>query len=171
MSWSSIIRTSICFFTFFIMSFFTDSISNAGNNLYERELLTGLDKVKAVYDIQVKEAKTFAFFLSVIAKTHDSIQDQGVQPEFVVTVRGPAIRFISNEIWSYSEEDQKHLKQAAETIARLHQDGVKFEACSIAADLFNITKDTYIPGVKPVPNTFVSLTGYQAHGYGIVVIN
>ncbi len=42
---------------------------------------------------------------------------------------------------------------------------------AIAAGLFKVDPKTFIPEVKPVGNTFISLIGYQAKGYGLVPIN
>jgi len=48
--------------------------------------------------------------------------------------------------------------------------GVKMEACSVAARLFDVDSKTYLPGIKPVGNTFVSLIGYQAKGFAVIPI-
>ena len=61
-----------------------------------------------------------------------------------------------------SEEDQQKLEKSAVLIEELKGHGVKLEACSIASRLFKVDPKTYLPGVKPVGNTFVSLIGYQA---------
>lgn len=137
----------------------------------DEKALNGIKEVRAIYDVRVNEPQKFAFFLEVIGRTYDGILAQGVHPEFVVAVRGPAIRFISSETWSFSDEDQKYLESSARLIGELKSRGVIFEACSIAAGLFKVDHQTYLPGVSPVSNTFISLTGYQAQGYGLVPIN
>lgn len=158
-----------------LMSFFLLMLSSlpafADKDMNDKRALTGVKEVRAIYDVQVKEPKRFTFFLDVIGKTYDGIMDQGIQPKFVVAVRGPAIRFVSNEIWSFSEEDQKYLEDAARLIGDLKRRGVRFEACSIAAGLFKINHQSYLKGVDAVSNTFISLTGYQAQGYGLVPVN
>jgi hypothetical protein len=42
------------------------------------------------------------------------------------------------------------------------------EACSFATRLFGIDNGTLLEGIKPVGNTFVSLTGYHAQGYASI---
>lgn len=143
----------------------------ANSEVTDIRALNGLNMVKAVFDLRVKEPKRFAFFLEVIEKTHEAILQQGLESELVVAVRGPAIRFMSGEIWAFSEADQKHLKDSAGMIKNLSAKGVIFEACSIAAGLFRVDRQTYLEGVTPVDNTFVSLVGYQAQGYGLVPVN
>jgi intracellular sulfur oxidation DsrE/DsrF family protein len=44
------------------------------------------------------------------------------------------------------------------------------EACSVATRLFGVDNGTLLDGIKPVGNTFVSLTGYQAQGYANIPI-
>lgn len=156
-------------FSFLFSSGFLSA--HANNIINEIKALSGLKEVRAIYDLKVSKPKRFSFFLEVIGKTYDEITEHGLHPKFVVAVRGPAIRFISNEIWSFSGEDQKYLKEAAALITGLKQRGVRFEACSIAAGLFKIDQKTYLAGVTAVSNTFISLTGYQAQGYGLVPVN
>ncbi len=133
--------------------------------------LDGVDEVKAIYDVRVKDAKRFAFFLDVIGKAYDGLFARGVGADVVVAVRGPSIRYLSTETWSYTEEDQRHLAKAASLLEGLRKRGIKIEACSIAAGLFKVDHSSYLPGVIPVENTFVSLIGYQAQGYALVPVN
>ncbi len=44
------------------------------------------------------------------------------------------------------------------------------ESCSIATKLMGVDNVTFIPYVKPVGNTFVSLIGYQKKGYALIPI-
>lgn len=143
----------------------------ANNDVNDKMALSGAKEVKSIFDVKLTEPKKFAFYLEVIGQTFDGIVDQGTHPEFVVAVRGPSIRFISNETWSFSEEDQKYLETSAKLIEDLKSRGVRFEACSIAAGLFKVDHKTYVAGVRPVGNTLISLIGYQSQGYGLVPIN
>lgn len=135
------------------------------------DALEGVKETKAIYDFRINKSVKLNFFLEVIEKTFDDLVRQGQIPEFVVAFRGATVRLITNENWSFSEEDQKELEKSATLIKDLHGRGVKFEACSIAAGLFKVDRNSYLPEIKPVGNTLVSLIGYQAKGYGIVPIN
>jgi len=44
------------------------------------------------------------------------------------------------------------------------------ESCSVATRLFKVDNASLLDGIKPVGNTFVSLTGYQAQGYANIPI-
>ncbi|WP_163338445.1 DsrE family protein [Desulfopila sp. IMCC35008] len=144
--------------------------SLARSEVNDQYALTGVSDAKAVFDIQLSKPEKFAFYLEVISKTHKGIVDQGGHPEFVVAVRGPSIRYISKETWSFSEEDLQYLETSARLIKDLKSRGVRFEACSIAAGLFKVDHQTYLAAVDPVGNTLISLIGYQAQGYGLVPI-
>lgn len=143
----------------------------AEDRVDDGDALAGVKETKAIYDFRINKSAKLVFFLEVIEKTFDDLVRKGQNPEFVVAFRGATVRSITNENWSFSEEDQKELEKSARLIKDLQGRGVKFEACSIAAGLFKIDRNSFLPEIKPVGNTFVSLVGYQAKGYGIVPIN
>lgn len=132
--------------------------------------LNGVKNPKTLFDLNLTTAKKLELYLSVIKMTYDDISRQGHKPDMILAFRGGAVRLISSETWSFSEEDQLSLKKSAALIADLIQLGIKIEACSIATDLFRIDNSTLLPGIKVVGNTFVSLTGYQNKGYALVPI-
>jgi len=143
----------------------------AEDRIDDGDALKGVKETKAIYDFRTNKPAKLTFFLEVIEKTFDDLVRQGQNPEFVVAFRGATVRLITSENWSFSEEEQKGLEKSATLIKNLHGRGVKFEACSVAAGLFKVDRDNYLSEIKPVGNTFVSLIGYQAKGYGIVPVN
>jgi len=154
-----------------IFSFLTLRTVQAADKENDADALHGAVATKAVFDVRVTKPEKLGFFLQVIGQTHDDLVRQGQVPEFVVAFRGPAVRFITSENWSFSVEDQQYIEKSAVAIAELKDRGVKFEACSIAAGLFRVDRETYLPAIKPVGNSFVSLIGYQSKGYGLVPVN
>lgn len=54
--------------------------------------------------------------------------------------------------------------------ACVDQQGSLAQARAIIAPLFQVENGTLLDGIKPVGNTFVSLTGYQAQGYANIPI-
>ena len=77
---------------------------------------------------------------------------------------------ISTDRAQMSLEDFEHLDTIANQLMDLREQGVRMEACSVATRLFGIDNATLLEGIKPVGNTFVSLTGYQAQGYANIPI-
>lgn len=136
----------------------------------DADALVGVKKTKTVFDINLAEASKLKLYLQVIGMTLDDLLQQEVDPEMIITFRGPSVRLINTERWSFSEDDQKSLKTSADLIAELQKKGITIEACSIATNLFKIDNATLLPGIKVVGNTFVSLTGYQTRGYALIPI-
>ena len=115
-------------------------------------------------------AEKLELYLQVIDKTYDDLVRQKQVPDFVIAFRGASVRLITTENWAFSDEDQESIKKAAASIRKLHDLGVKLEACAIATSLFKIDNTTIVPEIKVVGNTFVSLIGYQTKGYALVPI-
>lgn len=132
--------------------------------------LEGVKTTKAIFDINFSEPKKLALYLSVIDQTHTSLVVQGYKPDFVIAFRGSSVRLITTETWAFSDEDQPHLQKGAALIKKLGDQGVLFEACNIATQLFKVDNATLISGIRPVGNTFISLIGYQAKGYSLIPI-
>lgn len=126
--------------------------------------------MKAVFDVNVGKAEKLSLYLRVIKQTVDDLAGQKLRPDFVVALRGPAVRLASTDKNLFDGPEQAAVGQVAAQIAELHSLGVRFEACAIATDLFGVENDALLPQVKAVGNTFVSLIGYQNQGYALVPI-
>lgn len=126
--------------------------------------------MKAVFDVNVAKAEKLSLYLRVIRQTVDDLAGQKLRPDFVVALRGPAVRLASTDRKLFDEAEHEALAQVARQIDELHRLGVRFEACAIATDLFGVDNTTLLPQVKAVGNTFVSLVGYQSQGYALVPI-
>lgn len=166
-----LIPRKFIFITILFVLFLTISDALATDKVNDSDALRGVTETKAIFDIHVNKTEMLVLYLEVIAKTYDDLKRQGQAPLFVIAFRGPTLRFITNENWSFSIEDQERIEKTALLIQGLLERGVMFEACSIAANLFKVDPKTYVPGVKPVGNTFVSLIGYQAKGYSLVPVD
>ena len=136
----------------------------------DADALRGVEHGKVLFDINMTDAKKMTLYLSVIRETVDDLKRQGVKPDVVLAFRGLSVRLISNDREQMELTDFEHLDRIAEQVADLRQQGVRVEACSVATRLFKIDNDSLLDGIKPVGNTFVSLTGYQAQGYANIPI-
>lgn len=142
----------------------------AGDTPDDRDALKGVEKGKVIFDINMVEAKKMTLYLMVIDQTVEDLKRQGVKPDVVLAFRGKAVRLISEDREQMELIDFEHLDKIAAQLATLQKKGVRIEACSVATRLFKIDNDTLLKGIKPVGNTFVSLTGYQAQGYANIPI-
>ena len=136
----------------------------------DADALRGVETGKVLFDVNMTDAKKMALYLAVIRETVDDLKRQGVEPDVILAFRGLSVRLISKDRENMELTDFDHLDRIAEQLADLQQQGVRMEACSVATRLFKVDNGTLLDGIKPVGNTFVSLTGYQAQGYANIPI-
>lgn len=132
--------------------------------------LAGVETGKVIFDINMAEPKKLTLYLMVIRETVDDLKRQGVKPDVILAFRGLSVRLISKDREGVELEDYLHYDKIAEQLKDLQEQGVRMESCSVATRLFGIDNNNLLDGIKPVGNTFVSLTGYQAQGYANIPI-
>ena len=136
----------------------------------DTDALQGVTEGKVLFDVNITEASKLALYLSVIQETVDDLRRQQVAPDVILAFRGKSVRLVSTDREQMELTDYEHLDRIATQLAALREQGVRMEACSVATRLFGIDNGTLLEGIKPVGNTFVSLTGYQAQGYATIPI-
>ena len=136
----------------------------------DSDALKGVTKGKVIFDINMVEPKKMTLYLMVIRQTVEDLKRQGVEPDVILAFRGLSVRLISTDREQMELTDFEHLDKIAGQLADLQQQGVRMEACSVATKLFKVDNNSLLDGIKPVGNTFVSLTGYQAQGYANIPI-
>ena len=136
----------------------------------DSDALMGVKTGKVIFDINMTDAKKMTLYLMVIKQTVDDLKRQGVKPDVILAFRGMSVRLISKDREQMDLEDFEHLDKIVKQIDDLQKSGVRMEACSVATKLFKVDNNTLLDGIKPVGNTFVSLTGYQAQGYANIPI-
>ena len=136
----------------------------------DSDALKGVKTGKVIFDINMAEPKKMTLYLMVIRQTVDDLKRQNVEPDVILAFRGLSVRLISKDREQMELEDHIHLDKIAEQISDLKAQGVRMEACSVATRLFKVDNKSLLDGIKPVGNTFVSLTGYQAQGYANIPI-
>ena len=136
----------------------------------DADALRGVETGKVLFDINMTNPKKMTLYLAVIRETVDDLKRQGVKPDVILAFRGMSVRLISKDRENMDLTDFDHLDRIAQQLADLQEQGVRMEACSVATRLFKVDNDTLLDGIKPVGNTFVSLTGYQAQGYANIPI-
>jgi len=142
----------------------------AGDVPDDTAALKGVEKGKVIFDINMIEAKKMTLYLMVINQTVDDLKRQGVEPNVILAFRGLSVRLISKDREQMELTDFEHLDKIASQLADLQKKGVRMEACSVATRLFKVDNNSLLDDIKPVGNTFVSLTGYQAQGYANIPI-
>ncbi|VFQ44624.1 DsrE family protein [Desulfoluna butyratoxydans] len=158
---------SVCALALFACAVISPALAGGPD---DRDALKGVTSGKAFFDVNLGDAQSMPLYLKVIGMTHQGLVAQGVTPEFVVAFRGPAVQFITGKAHAADDKQALLYGQIADKIRELKAMGVSFEACAIATDLFGVDNGTVLPEVKVVGNTFISLIGYQAQGYGTVPV-
>ncbi|WP_018141775.1 DsrE family protein [Thioalkalivibrio sp. ALJ7] len=132
--------------------------------------LEGVDQGRVVFDLNNNDPELMALYLMVIRETFEDLTDQGVEPDMILTFRGRAVTMVSEDRERFELTEFDHLDAIEDHIAALQEKGVHMESCSVATRLFGVDHGELLPGIEPVRNTFVSLTGYQAQGYAVIPI-
>lgn len=143
---------------------------HSGDIPNDSDALQGVSKGKVVFDINMANPKKMTLYLSVIQQTVNDLVRQNVEPDVILAFRGKSVQLISNNRDSMDLTDFDYLDKVAEQLAELQKQNVRMEACSVATRLFKVENDSLLDGIKPVGNTFVSLTGYHAQGYASIPI-
>ena len=134
--------------------------------------LSGVSEVKAIFDV----SQGSAFMLNLMFwAVQDVYQDTTVKglskpPQAAVVFHGPAVRLLSTDKKHYEQQNQEEVKKFQDTLRKMEAEGVKIEVCQYALKVLKIDPKTVIPEVSQVGNGFVSIVGYQAQGYEVVVI-
>ena len=132
--------------------------------------LSGLSEVKVAFDLTNGDAKALLTQLNVIDETRQSVMKQGVKPHFVLAFRGAATKLVQTDESQIKAEDREHAAKIAEKIRALRSaDGItSIEQCAVAVRLAGTKPENVITGIKVVGNSWISLMGYQAKGYGYI---
>lgn len=136
----------------------------------DADALKGVTQGRVLFDINMADAKKMTLYLAVIRETVDDLKRQHVEPDVILAFRGLSVKLVSKDREQMALSDFDHLDRIAEQLGDLREQGVKMEACSVATRLFGVDNNSLLEGIKPVGNTFVSLTGYQAQGYANIPI-
>ncbi|MCF8532996.1 MAG: DsrE family protein [Reyranella sp.] len=154
------IVASICFW----------SLSAGAQSTADKAALEGLKELKIIFDITNGDAKGLSGTLNVIEETRQSLINQGVVPQIILSFRGPATKLLQTDKNLISEGDRQYAGKIAEAIATLRSaKGIAgIEQCGIAARNQEVKPENVFPGVRVVGNGWISLAAYQAKGYAYI---
>lgn len=137
----------------------------------DQAALAGLKTGKGVFLVDIGDANKLNFYLEVIQGTHKGMQDQGVEPDFILVYIGPSVKYLSSSPAPETEQAAGgrllEIESSVEALAAL---GVRQEVCAVATRVFGIDNTTVLPDMNLVGDGFISLIGYQAQGYHLVPV-
>lgn len=133
--------------------------------------LADLKVGKGVFLVDIGDARKLNFYLEVIQGTYRGMNDQGVEPDFILVYIGPSVKYLSTSpSTAVEQEDDGVLMDIESNVEALAELGVKQEICAVATRVFGIDNSTILPGLTLVGDGFISLIGYQAQGYHLVPV-
>jgi len=134
--------------------------------------LQGVSALDVAYDFRLTDPKTAALFFRLIHETYSDrdINQFEKSPRFVVVVNGAAVKLIAKNQPGYSAEDQEYIDEIAERISQMAADGIRFEGCLKAAEIFGVDPGLFLGDINKIKNAWISLAGYQAQQFSTLPI-
>jgi len=145
--------------------------ASASETYDDSAALKGLTAAKGIFLLDFKTAKTTAFYLDLVVGTYDGLIRQKVEPEMVVVVLGPTVKFLSktnDPELAFDYEDEFNSIQ--HSLSQLEERGVRVEVCAIALDLFKVDHTSLPMSLKIVADGFISLIGWQNQSFKLIPV-
>ena len=144
--------------------------SSASAQADDRAALAGIKEAKIAFDLTSGDPKLLLSRLNVIEETRQSLIKQGVQPNFVLTFRGPATRLVQTDLEKIKPEDRADAQKIAARLNEMSKaSGVQsLEQCSVAIRQQETKAENVLPQIKVIGNSWISLMAYQAKGYAYI---
>jgi len=136
----------------------------------EYDAMKGVNSVKAIFDMRDGVPNIAAVHMKLIHDTYKELLAMKKEPVFVVVFIASAVKLISSNRAEFSAEEQKYLKEIAETISQMSKDGIRLEVCLAAVKYFGVDPASIQSEIKQVGNGWISEIGYQARGYSLVPV-
>jgi intracellular sulfur oxidation DsrE/DsrF family protein len=130
--------------------------------------LDGLDRVRAVFDVNQGDPEILLLRMTLIDRTAKQVREAGKALDFAVVFRGRASRYVTRGDGYVEPWDLEEKSAIRNLVESFHARGFIIEQCAIAAEAQAIGAGEFLPQVRVVPNGYLSLIGYQNQGYGLV---
>ena len=153
-----------------IAAFFLVLSSLSFASAEEYDAMKADNSVRVIFDMRDGIPKIAALHMKLIHDTYKELAAMDKNPEFVVVFMASAVKLISSNQNEFSAEEQKYLKEIADTISKMSEAGIHFEVCLAAVNYFGVDPASIQSGIKHVGNGWISEVGYQARGYSLVPV-
>jgi len=129
-------------------------------------------EVKIVWDVTIGNEALFEDRLGLIQQTADVIRKNGMTPNFVIVIHGPATKFIAHSLSKtrFSDERVERLPYIQKIIVEMNRDGVQFVQCQVPMVRKNVSKDNILPFISVSETVFFDLAVLQMDGYAYIPI-
>jgi intracellular sulfur oxidation DsrE/DsrF family protein len=157
---------------FMLVVLFLVVSSGSGLAANDQESPQGLTAAKVVFDVKKDDPEKLLRALSAIRNVRNSLVRQGVEPDMIVSFRGPTVVCLTEmkEDPEMDEYQEDVLDKISWNIIELKKAGVQLEVCELALKLVGMESIGLQPGIKKVENSLISLITHQNKGYAMVAI-
>jgi len=132
----------------------------------------GLATARAVWDFMTGDPRRFLDRVQLMLLAMRRFRENGVEPEFVVLLHGPATKFAAgNFAGSKVEgEDATSLPEIHRALGEFRNQGGRIEVCEIAMQRTLISREKLIDGLEIEENVFLNSIALQNRGYAYVLV-
>ena len=129
-------------------------------------------EVKIVWDVTIGNEALFEDRLGLIQQTADVVRKNGMTPNFVIVIHGPATKFIAHSLSKthFSNERVEKLPDIQKVIVEMNRDGMRFVQCQVPMLRKNVSKDNILPFISVSETVFYDLAILQMDGYAYIPI-
>ncbi len=129
-------------------------------------------EVKIVWDVTIGNEALFEDRLCLIQHTAEVIRKNGMAPNFVIVIHGPATKFVANSIskTKFGNECLGRLPAIQKIIVEMNEDGMRFVQCQVPMIRKDVSKDNILPFVSVSETVFYDLAILQMKGYAYIPI-
>ncbi|MEK7245284.1 MAG: DsrE family protein [Pseudomonadota bacterium] len=139
------------------------------------DIFKGVATAKTAWDVTVGDEKKFNDRMDLIRETAESLKKRGIQPDFMVLIRGPATKFVTKTLDATNFEKEKdkikNMAGAQATLKKLKDSGVPVEVCAVAMGVQKVAKDNVQPFVAIADNVWENLIVLQNKGYAYMPVD
>jgi uncharacterized protein len=130
--------------------------------------LAGLSGLKVYFDVKADSAAKVEKRFQWIHDTYEQASQKGLKVAIIVGIRSQASFFVTRGDDFIDEEDILIKGKIEKWLKRFVAMGIPMEQCGISAKLFDIEVEEFLPQIKVVKNSYLSIAGYQNKGYAYV---
>lgn len=132
----------------------------------------GLAAARAVWDFTTGDARRFHDRASLMLHAARSFHEQGIAPDFVVLLHGPATKFAARDFTGtkFAGDDASNLTEIHATLQALTELGGRIEVCEIAMQRSAVDRAQLVRFVQVEENVFVNSIALQNRGYAYIPI-
>jgi intracellular sulfur oxidation DsrE/DsrF family protein len=139
------------------------------------DIFKGVTAAKVVWDVTQGDERRFNNQMALIGRTADSLRKRGITPDFVVTIRGPATKFVTKTLdqtnFEKEKDNIKNMTGAQELIRKLKDGGVPVAVCAEAMKVQKVATENVQPFVVIADNVWENLIVLQNKGYAYIQVD